>query len=119
VKYAFIQQHNQRYSARSLSQVLQVSRSGYYDWLKRAASACTRANRVLLEHIRTVHRQHRQAYGAIKTWKALNQAGVSCGKHRVAKLRKLAGIEAQRKRRFRLTVEHHHTPKAAPALAAF
>jgi len=34
----------------------------------------------------------------------------------VARLRKQAGIEAQRKRRFRLTVEHHHTSKAAPDL---
>jgi len=39
-----------------------------------------------------------------------------CGKHRVARLRKVAGIEAQRKRRFRLTVEHHHMPEAAPDL---
>ena len=74
------------------------------------------ANNTLLQHIRTVHGKARKAYGAIKTWRHLNQLGISCGKHRVAKLRKLAGIEAQRKRRFRLTVEHHHTPKAAPDL---
>jgi len=46
----------------------------------------------------------------------LQYQGIACGKHRVARLRKEAGIEAQRKRRFRLTVEHHHTPKAAPDL---
>jgi len=71
---------------------------------------------MLLGHIRTVHRQHRQAYGAKKTWRHLNAIDIPCGKHRVARLRKQAGIEAQRKRRFRLTVEHHHTPKAAPDL---
>jgi transposase InsO family protein len=71
---------------------------------------------MLLEHIRTAHRKHRQAYGALKTWRYLNSVGITCGKHRVARLRKQAGIEAQRKRRFRLMVEHHHTPKAAPDL---
>ena len=116
MKYAFIQQHSQGFSLQSLSKVLQVSRSGYYAWLKRVPSERMRANHTLLEHIRTVHRQHRQAYGALKTWRHLNSMGVVCGKHRVAKLRKLAGIEAQRKRRFRLTVEHHHTRQAAPDL---
>ena len=99
-----------------MCQVLHVSRSGYYDWLGRAPSARAQANHGLLAHIRTAHGRHRQAYGALKTWRYLNSTGIPCGKHRVARLRKQAGIEAQRKRRFRLTVEHHHTPKAAPDL---
>ena len=116
MKYAFIQQQSQRYSIQTLSKVLQVSRSGYYDWLKRTPSLRANANNALLAYIRTAHAQHRQAYGALKTWRHLNAIGIVCGKHRVARLRKLGGIEAQRKRRFRLTVEHHHTPQAAPDL---
>lgn len=116
MKYAFIQQHSKRYDTLTLSRILQVSRSGYYAWLKRAPSTRTHANNELLEHIRAVHHRHRQAYGALKTWRYLNSVGIVCGKHRVARIRKLAGIEAQRKRRFRLMVEHHHTPKAAPDL---
>lgn len=116
MKYAFIRQHRARYSLQSLSKVLHVSRSGYYDWLGRAPSPRAQANQALLGHIRTAHIKHRHAYGANKTWRYLNSIGIPCGKHRVARLRKQAGIEAQRKRRFRLTVEHHHTPKAAPDL---
>lgn len=116
MKYAFIRQHRERYSLQALSHVLHVSRSGYYDWLGRAPCKRTQANNELLEHIRTAHTKHRRAYGAFKTWCYLQSQGIACGKHRVARLRKEAGIEAQRKRRFRLTVEHHHTPKAAPDL---
>jgi putative transposase len=116
VKYAFIRQHREQYSLQSLNKVLHVSRSGYYDWLHRAPSARVQANNVLLGHIRAAHIKHRHAYGALKTWRYLNSVGIACGKHRVARLRKQAGIEAQRKRRFRLTVEYHHTPKAAPDL---
>jgi putative transposase len=58
-------------------------------------------NATLLKHIQAVHQQFRQAYGAVKTWKHLNQMGITCGKHRVAKLRADAGIEAKRKQRFR------------------
>jgi hypothetical protein len=40
----------------------------------------------LLTHIKAVHQQFRQAYGAVKTWKHLNRIGIVCGKHRVAAL---------------------------------
>jgi putative transposase len=78
--------------------------------------ATYQANALLLTQIKAVHTQYRQAYGAVKTWKHLNKVGIVCGKHRIARLRVEAGIEAKRKTRFRLTVEHHKTPQAAPDL---
>jgi len=100
----------------AMCRVLQVSRSGYYDWVKRSPSKRSIENSTLLSHIQTVHKQFRQAYGAFKTWKHLNNMGIVCGKHRVANLRVKAGIEAMRKRRFRVTVEHHKMPAPAPDL---
>jgi len=101
-----------------MCRALQVSRSGYYDWLQRRHTQSQRAiaNVMLLKHIQAVHQQFRQAYGAVKTWKHLNKIGIACGKHCVARLRAAAGIEAKRKARFRVTVEHHKTPQAAPDL---
>lgn len=120
MKYAFIAQQGipqqRQHSVQAFARVLQVSRSGYYDWTKREPSQRKVANVQLLQHIQTVHSQYRQAYGAVKTWKHLNKIGIACGKHRVARLRVEAGIEAKRKIRFRLTVEHHKTPIAAPDL---
>ena len=47
----------------------------------------------------------------------MKRQGIACGKHhRVARLRRIHGIEARRKRRFRVMVEHHHTTRAAPNL---
>lgn len=115
MRYAFIQQQTQ-WAINTLCAVLQVSRSGYYDWTKRTPSQRAVTNEQLLKHIKTVHHQFRQAYGAVKTWKHLNDIGIACGKHRVASLRTKAGIEAQRKRRFRVTVEHHKMPAPAPDL---
>jgi transposase InsO family protein len=114
VKYEFIDQHRQQFHLSAMCRVLHVSRSGFYEWKERVPSARSIANQKLLEQIREVHEQARQAYGAVKTWKALNQAGIACGKHRVARLRQEANIEAQRKRRFRITVEHRQIPQAAP-----
>lgn len=116
MKYAFIRQQGRLYGIRPLCQALRVSPSGYYHWLGRVPSRRTQADQELLAHIRAIHMRHYQAYGALKTWRHLNDTGITCGKHRVARLRRQAGIEAQRKRRFRVTVEHHHTPQAAPDL---
>lgn len=114
MKYEFIAQHRQQFHLSAMCQVLTVSRSGFYEWQERGPSALTLANRQLLGQIRRLHEQTCKNYGAVKTWRALNQAGIACGKHRVARLRSQAGIEAQRKRRFRITVEHHKLPQAAP-----
>ena len=87
-----------------MCRVLKISRSGYYEWRSRAPSAHALADQALLPKIRHLHVACKEAYGAVKTWKVLNQQGVSCGKHRVARLRREADIEARRKRRFRITV---------------
>lgn len=114
MKYAFIDTERRHHSIATLCRVLQVSRSGFYAWRERVPSARQQENQRLLREIHRVHREHRQTCGALKTWKVLNRQGIACGKHRVARLRKIYGIEANRKRRFRIITEHHQTPIAAP-----
>lgn len=116
MKYAFIKEHDNEFRVVRMCSVLRVSRSGYYHWVGRPESKRVLADRELLVHIRRVHLQGRRAYGVLKTWDALREQGIVCGKHRVARLRRREGIEAQRKRRFRLTVENHHTTAPAPNL---
>lgn len=64
--------------------------------------------------LRRLHQQAREEYGAIKLWRAVIQHGIRCARHRVARLRKLAGLEARRICRFRVIVEHHQLPPPAP-----
>jgi putative transposase len=116
VKYAFIRDHENEFRVVRMCSVLKVSRSGYYAWRDRPVSRRARDDAQLLVHIRRVHLQFRRVYGAVKTWRELNGQAIACGKHRVARLRKRDGIEAQRKRRFRLTVENHNTAPPAPHL---
>jgi transposase InsO family protein len=85
--------------------VLQVSRNGYYDWRDRPESKRSKENRIALSQIREVHARSREAYGALKTWRELMARGFAWGRHRIAKLRRAAGIEAKRKRRFRVTTQ--------------
>jgi len=108
VKYAFIQTHRQEFRLTRLCRVLQVSRSGFYDWCRRTPSKRTQANQQLIERMRVLHQQTREAYGARKMWHVLNREGVRCGRHRVARLRREAGIVALRRRRYVRTVQARH-----------
>ena len=99
-----------------MCRLLQVSRSGFYAWRHREPSQRSVENRTLRDEIRRIHLETKEAYGAVKTWHELRARGIACGKHRVARLRRQAKIEARRKRRFRVIVEHHHTAPAAPNL---
>jgi len=105
VKYGFIRAHQDQFSVSRLCAVLKVSRNRYYDWRDRPESKRSRDNRAVLGQIRAVHTRSRQAYGALKTWRELRAEGHQWGRHRVARLRREAGIEARRKRRFRVTTQ--------------
>jgi putative transposase len=91
------------YSIEELAEALQLSRSGYYAWLKRRADPGprARANQILVAHIRALHQQHRQRYGSPRIWQSLRQQGQRCGRHRVARLMKAHGLRAKQKRAFR------------------
>lgn len=99
----------------TLSRVLRVSRSGYYDWLRTSSSRRTK-DQPLLEEIRLVHERHRGNSGALKTWEVLQLNGISCGKHRVARIRREHGIVAKRRRRFIATTRSRSGDRHAPNL---
>ena len=105
MKYGFIQAHQDQFSVSRMCAVLQVSRNGYYDWRDRPESKRSRDNRAALTQIREVHTQSREAYGGLKTWRELRAKGFSWGRHRIARLRREAGVEARRKRQFRITTQ--------------
>ena len=114
MRYQFIDTQRPVHRLTCLCRVLQVSRSGYYAWRQRPRSARAEADQRLLPMLCRLHQQHREQYGAVKLWRAAQAVGLPCGRHRVARLRKLAGLEARRIRRFRISVEHHQLPPPAP-----
>ena len=107
-----MQTHQQEFRVTRMCAVLHVSRSGFYAWQRRPPSSRTQANQRLIARMRVLHQQTREAYGARKMWQLLTREGLVCGRHRVARLRRVAGIVALRRRRFVRTVQvrQHETP---------
>ena len=93
-----------------MCKVLEVSRSGYYAWLRRPISKQAEANRVLLRKIKTIHKENRGVYGSPRIHEALVQQNEICSKNRVARLMRVEGIRAKGKRKFRpQTTDSNHS----------
>ena len=92
---------------RVLCRSLGVSSSGYYAWLERPASARAVADAALTATIHAIHTVSRGTYGAPRIHAELvdpgGAYGVRCGRKRVARLMREAGLQAKGKKRFKAT----------------
>lgn len=96
--------------------MLEVSTSGFYDWLDRPESNRRCENRALTEKIKRSHRESREIYGSPKIHKDLVAEGETCSVNRVARLMKAADIKSKMARKFVVTTDSKNTMQAAPDL---
>ena len=93
---------------------LEVSRSGYYDWVKRPKSIRAIETAALLVRIRAVHDFSKQTYGAPRMTEMLHAEGSSCGENRVAKIMRKNNIASEAVKKFKITTtdSNHSLPIA-------
>ena len=116
VRYQFTKERERQFSVPALCRVIQVTRSGYYAWLKHEPSAREKQDEMLLGQIRTFFERTKRTYGSPRILRDLTQAGFACGKHRVARLMRQSGLRASVAPRFRTTTDSRHSLPVAPNL---
>ena len=91
------------HSVKRACELLQVSRTAFY--ARRTAKPGPRAVRdtELTEKITKVHERSRGTYGVPRVHAALQRQGEDCGRRRVARLMRDAGLQGRHRRRRRLT----------------
>jgi putative transposase len=104
------------HAVRRMCRLLGVSPSGYYAWRTREPSLRVRVDGELTEQIVAIHTKSRQTYGVLRIHAELRAAGVRCGKKRVARLMKQAGIVGCHRRRQVVTTQREPTAPPAPDL---
>jgi transposase InsO family protein len=94
--------------------VLEVSRSGYYQWLNREPSDRARRQEELAAKIQAVHEENLRVYGSPRVHQVLKSQGESVCENTVAKLMKERQIRAKTKKKFvpRTTDSSHDQPLA-------
>ena len=117
MKYGFIDAEKAFFPVSVLCKTLGVARSGYYAWLARPASVRVKTDVTLSETIGKVHAASRGTYGSPRIHAELRDQGVRVGKKRVARLMRLSGLAARKRRRFRTqTTDSNQYLLAAPVL---
>ena len=109
-------QYGKEFSIERMSKVFQVSRSGYYNFLKAAPSGREIANKELLIKIKETYKESRGTYGSPRIHAELTARGNNCSRKRVCRLMKIAGIQAKMKKRFKVTTKNDIKAKTAPNL---
>jgi putative transposase len=94
VKYRFINEHRREHAVQRMCGLLEVSPSGFYEWVKRPLSARAIEDQRLLVLIRASYAASGGVYGQRRVFQDLREIGETCGKHRVARIMKANGIKA-------------------------
>jgi len=81
-----IEELSVQFAVKDCCVALNVSRSGYYRWVRTEQSVRAEANAELSKEIERVYHEHKGRYGSPRFTQQLRQEGVVCGKNRVARL---------------------------------
>jgi putative transposase len=116
VKYAFIESNHGTFCVSRMCEIMGVSPSAYYDWLKRPVSARSLDDRRLGEKVKKFHEKSRETYGARRIREDLVEDDELINRTRVGRLMKLQGLKSKVKRKFKATTNSNHGRPVAPNL---
>ena len=100
MRFQFLKEHQKEYNIQKACKILRISRSGFYDYLKRRKSNRAIENEALTEIIEDIFHEHQGRYGARRIQKVLEQQNVHVNPKRVSKLMSEHGLIAKGSRRF-------------------
>jgi putative transposase len=95
---------------------MEVSRSGYYRFLKKSHQKPVDKDFKLLSDVRHIHQKSRGTYGSRRMVKSLQTAGYSIGRYKTRRLMKKAGLEVKPRKKFKRTTDSRHKLPVAPNL---
>jgi len=96
-----------------MCQVLKVSRSGYYDWLKYPISQRKIEDMKLKQEITEIYQKSRRTYGSPRIHQKLLREVYSIGKKRVERLMQELDIQAVAQRKYKATTDSAHAKPVA------
>jgi putative transposase len=109
----WISDHSKQFKVSRMTDLLEVSKSGYYRHLKRTPGRRSQENVFLLTKVKEIYSQGRKCYGSPRITASLRQQGYQVGRHRVARLMKENHIQAKTKRKRVNTTDSRHSRPVA------
>lgn len=117
MRYAFILGHRDEFPVSVMCDVLDCSRSGYFDWSKRDHESKAAAKLALVRLVAEIHQGSRRTYGSPRILPVLHGLGIDCGHGKLERLMRANGIRAKTKKKFKVTTDSKHSLPVAENLA--
>jgi len=114
--FNFMKDHRRQFPIEKMAQVFDVSRCGYYKYLRSGLSKRKTENAELLKMIKAVHKRSKGAYGSPKIHDALKQNGNVCSRKRVARIMQVNQIKSTRRKSWKRTARGSSDDNSAPNL---
>jgi putative transposase len=104
------------YPVTVLGKVMRVSRSGFYQYLKRANQGPENnpEETTLKSRTAAIFKEHRSKYGARRIMKQLNGEGHQIGIYKVRRMMRDLGLKAKPAKRYKATTDSRHSFPVAP-----
>jgi putative transposase len=103
-----MREHAKEFPVRPMARVLEVSPSGYYDWLVRPPSAQKRRKEKLTQAVAMAHVANRQVYGYRRICRELQESideELHCCQETVRLIKAECGLETVRRRKYVVTTK--------------
>lgn len=118
MRYDFIRRHRKAYPVILMCKVLEVSRSGFYDYLcfHNIDRGSDPQQATFETRIREIFRDSKKAYGSRRIMKQLRKEGYDIGRYRIRRLMRKLDLKAKEPRRYKVTTDSNHKYPIAPNL---
>lgn len=96
---------------------LDVSRSGFYDYVKRLKNPIGTLDIALIDFVKETWKSSKKNYGLIRILNKVKESSYECGARKVRKAMNLLGIQGKQDKKYRIsTTDSKHSKRIAPDL---
>jgi putative transposase len=109
-----MQQQHTEFQVSRMCQLLEVSRSGYYEWLSRPPRAQAHADQEVQDKIQRYFAQGRGTYGTRRLKHLLAQDGLQVSRRRIGRILAQAGLRCKTRRKYKAPRTSEQAQTVAP-----
>ena len=116
MRFDFIRQQMKAYPITVLCKVMRVSRSGFYDFLKRFNNrpGTDPGEEILKSRVRQIFKLFKSSYGSRRMAEQLKDEGYRVGRFKARRLMRELGLKVKAPRRYKVTTDSRHSFHVAP-----
>ncbi len=103
-----MKKHGLQHRISRMAKILEVSLSGYYDWLKRDISPRQQHHNRCELLVKSAHMDTQQSYGHERLQQHLANQGHEISRYMVRQIKQEKGIYCKRHKRFKVTTDSNH-----------